>query len=250
MTEYAETHTGSNGPQHLIKREIIARQPATMESPKTGEAVTVRDVTQVLLAPAADGSTDADDTAFVCNICGSVHETARGGASHLRAHSDKPSTPRYPIETLKLLIRLVKTGYRDNLPDPMEYAKDELNRRGFRMRNGQLWIRSSVADMYRRWESTIRVRVPRAASDDTTVNTTDVGEVVPHGSYDTVIDATNRIVKAMEQLMLAMTTLQQLFDEIEPTLIELTDAARTAPVSDDVKEKARRWEEMQRLLSQ
>ena len=99
----------------------------------------------------------------------------------------------------------------------------------------------------------IRVKVPSTRKSAIGVTETDIAET-DIGDVDTAsvsaIDVAINITKAMNQTAFTLQKLLDAFQGIEPALTALISAVADAgAVDDSVKDKARRWDEMQRLFA-
>lgn len=154
--------------------EILAVQPGTAPHPHPrfkGKLVPFRWLEELLLA---DGTSrwrcvkpvNEDGTGGPCGR--DTFTAASSAVSHMNQHY-RTGKPRYAIETLKLVVRLVKLAERDHGErNKCVIAARELNRRQVQTLNGEPWNAAQVSHLYNDYKNTVRVRIDPGASVETT----------------------------------------------------------------------------------
>lgn len=235
--------TASDSPEPFGDREVIVREPATMIHAPTGKTIFPAGITKVLLAPRPGTGDDPNGVvAYECAEDGRTFETAHGALGHYGSHSGKQFEPNYPLDTIKLVVRLVKAAERDGHRNKAKVAAEALNERGVETLDGEPWTAQRVSALYSRWVDKVRVRVDRRA---TTVSS----PIVKNVAEPELVDVARDLVKSFSQATVALDAFASRVTGIGPAIARLTDAvAETEKVDEELVDKARRWEEMQRLL--
>jgi hypothetical protein len=214
-------------------RIVVARQRAQIPHPhprQNGKLVTCETVNEVLL--------ETGETVFECDYaadCTHVGSNARSVAAHQTSHSLGKHNSLYPDETLRLIIRLVKTAIRDYGTNGYSArVADDLNRRGIPPARGTHWTRGMVNSLYRHWSPTIKVRVPSGAERARSVQRKQL-HTTPMTVESQTDDVTNTAIHDLRLLInlaegvLAIVSKQQ---PIDPTIVK----------------KAELWDQMQELM--
>jgi hypothetical protein len=262
--------TPVHGSEQYDNREIIAREPAMMTHPITNNQVYVSGATKVLLAPRhannGDDSTQCDDGDIVyeCVECGYVNNSVNGVLSHTQMHVNKQSKPLHELETIKLIVRLMRIEARTSHRGKAERVAEMLNDRGVLRRDGKPWSSPLVSSLYNRWKDKVRVRVPKDASSsiaDDTPHLTSNDDMhaddrpltsAPHNPSQSthVIDVANDLVSSFQQVTDVVCNLADMLRSTTPAVDRLTRAiTQQEHVSNDTVDKARRWDEMQKLFN-
>lgn len=255
-------------------REIIERQRAHMPHPhpsQNGRLTEFSTVNELLLA---------DDTVvYECDFtsdCTYVNSSARSVLAHQASHNSSRSTPRYPLETLRLLVREAKIEIRDR--GHRGYAERVaalLNARGVKMLSGNEWDPNNVSYIFNAYKDRVQVRVPtgaqvtraegrrqaRAVEDSKTSRTSTSVRRRVTAAYESGATMKSRParVKQMSRSHLDVADGGSEFDALDRDLgrlITLAEGIRLAfrttvrEQDESVTEKARRWDEMQRFLGE
>lgn len=229
----------------VITREV-ARGPHP--NPKLSDRIVpYTGISRVLLADERE--------VYECDECGFHRPRMRSVMGHLPSHSDK-AVSLYSDAVLRSLVRTVKRAKRDRSRNYMERAAAELNESGVPTRHGQPWNASQVSALYIKHANRLRVRVSNEPERVTGATPTGAAGVTTRmrRTADTKLDA--RIsqlaqrVGALGQragaLALQLSSLEQ---ELTALATDVTSAIARTTAGQEALEKARRWDEMRRLMS-
>lgn len=244
---------------HVDGVRIIAREPAEGPHPnpgKNGVTVPFRRVSRLLL--------DDERELFECDECGYRRSEIHSVVSHLPKHNPAKTAPLYPEETIRTVIRLVKSyeGQRNRC----QLAAEELNRRGVRPHRVEAWSGQTVSRLFNRYKSVFHVRVSRqivsGADGDRTSSPTLASPARPgRRSHSDVRRRANtsdaarspkldhlvvNLSRRVGALALQLAALEQ---ELIGLAGDVTTALSRSTVDAETREKARRWDEMRRLMS-
>jgi len=261
-----ESRTPVHGSERYDDREIIAREPATMAHPGTGEQVHVAGATKVLIAPrpGGNGAQHGDgDVAYECVECGYVNDSVNGVLSHTQSHTGKRRKPYYELDTIKLVVRLMRIEARVGHRGKAQRVADTLNQQGVARRNGEPWTGAHVSTLYNRWNDKVRVRIPKNVSNSTSGDTVRPAPDDDHYADDllftpttrdfspstSAVDVANNLVDSFKQVTSVVNGLADTLRGATPAVDRLARAvAQHEHVDADTVDKARRWDEMQKLF--
>lgn len=216
-------------------REIVAREPAMMRPPNPNSKVTSVPATHVnrLLLVDKDGN---ESETYECGhpenpTCNYTNPNVLSVVSHHNGHVGGDPKPLYPEETLRKILRLC---VRERAVSKSTYASKVaqiLADQKVPSAKGVPWTGEMVSRLWNRWHEEYPVRAasggrPRADSNGR-VNGSSPG---PAGELSELIDQA-------EAAILGLT--------------RITQALRQLGAADpELAEKARRWDELQRLMKQ
>lgn len=278
-----------SGPRTSDGIIIITAQRASGPHPhpsQSGRIVPFNHVTHLLLAngeerfrcdfPTPDGPNPT---------CGKDTFTqVKSVPAHMSSHTADRTGPRYPEETLRTLIRLVRTYQRAGHSDYVQRAAAQLNRDGrYLPLDGGEWTAERVKRLFHRHHADFRTHVRQVQVDrvlqreQLTVTTTTTAthltdpeepKVTVNAPVKTADAATTpadrRTLAALDQQLTKLTAdAAKLYDacrthneNLADFALDIAEAVRvlaTRPDADpEVVEKARRWDkwvEVQRMLT-
>lgn len=258
---------------------IIAAEQALAPHPhpsQNGRLVPFSYVTELLL--------ENGDTRYRCDYpvssgktCGKDTFTKVSSVSpHMSgAHGDRGSM--YPEETLRVLVRLFRTFKEAGRRNYAELTAEELTKRGVPTLDGDPWTSTQVSALFAVYGDRIRTHVRQSQLDlarggDPASKTTKTEKADPRGSdevtpatrpaqpapapttptRDTSLAALDRrtteLTRRITQMFDAYRQLASDFaDYAQDVGTALTEAAANVPDA-SVLDKARRWDDMQKLL--
>lgn len=243
------SHTAAaGGADHLTGRKVIARDVAVGRHGPTGKTIQFAGIDKVLLAPRPGTDDDLNGVeAYQCVTCGQAYDTVHSAAAHRIKHSNRSNAPDYPLGTLRALLRLIKMYQRAGRRNFATLTADELNRIGVETLSGKPWNAAQVLQLYSRWHDKIRVYVPHTPPSTTASRDADVE--VAEVAASSAFDSADRLVKSFRQTEVALERLRSKLRTLEPTIAELEAVLQSAVgVDDDTRDKAQRWDEIQKLL--
>lgn len=133
-------------PQSFAGVTVIMRQPALVPHPhpsQGGRFVPTRGVTQVLL--------ENGHEMFECDICLATRDNGRSVVSHLVSHSPASQTPEYPMETIKLVLRVCVEERAQGFRNYAVRVAERLNAGAVVRSDGLPWSPSQVSALWRSW---------------------------------------------------------------------------------------------------
>lgn len=253
-------------------REVIERQRAHMPHPHPSQGGRLTEFSTVNELLLADGT-----VVYECDFtsgCTYVNSSARSVLAHQTSHNSAKSAPRYPAETLRLLVRAARVEIRDR--GHRGYAERVaalLNARGVRMLNGREWDNDNVSHVFNLYKDRVQVRVPtsevartegrrpRAVEDSKTSRTSASVRRRVTAAYESGATMKSRParVKQTSRSHLEVADGGSAFDALDRDLgrlITLAEGIRVAlratvrERDESVTKKARLWDEMQRFLGE
>lgn len=244
-------------------REVIERQRAVLPHPHPSQAGRLTEFSTINELLLAD-----DSVVFECDFtsdCTYVNSHARSVLAHQTSHNSSKSESRYPLETLRLLIRESKIAIRDH--GHRGYAERVaalLNARGVKMLSGKEWDSNNVSHVFNAYKDKIAVRVPSGA-EVTRAKTSHSGASVQRritAAYESsavTLPRPPRVKRVPRLLPVETANGGSAFDALDRDLGRLITLAGGIQVAlralgrerdESVTEKARRWDEMQRFLGE
>lgn len=195
--------------------------------------------------------------------------------AHMSVHTTDRARPLYPEETLRFLVRTARTYQKAGHPDFFVRTADEMNRVGIPTRDGGAWTAQRVTSLFTKHSPNLRthvrqVKVDRVLLEKTTTTTltdhpaeeTELTVTAPETTADAATnDEDRRSLAALDRRARELTVgTADLYDRVKKHTEDLADFMSdvadvvrdlvTRPDADpETLDKARRWDEMQKLLT-
>ena len=253
LTFNADTMKLSDGRTVIEIAEAMGPHPHPQHNGKLVPISTV----QMLLVENANGD---PVEMFACDwpggdICGRAFDNVKSVTSHQTFHSPTKGSSHYSVETLKHVIRTVKTFRRDmGIRGHMEAAAKLLNEQNIPTAQGDPWTPQSVGSLYRHWEKQIPVRIQKRREHvDPPVNTKEVrvSTAAPKITGNGRRNPVTRIEQLFTDLAQHLTDASRAMSDLHAEVFDLAQQVQKyGSVNDEIRDKADKYDALRSMLNQ